>query len=692
MRRRSTKGRVASAALVLVALLSPLALKNPSSASAAPGDKPAGSTSATTTSLAASLAAETPASSASASGIIADPGAPMKAYESALGSAKLGGSAAPFSPDEVRELVEQAQQAAVAGRLADVIALLTGVVESPRFTNVAREPEGRAAWLTLGDALAQSGVHALARVYLRKAAAGPVKEATSRAATRRLTEIALDDEAYDAGIADLTPIIAAAPNANELRGELDYLVGRKEENAGNIDDAMAAYGRIVPLSRFWSAATYRRGVLEVNRDHYPAAEALFCQVADPKRQDSSAPVFADERFFAVRDLARLALGRLAHEGKRHDDARYYYYLVPQDSKRLAEGLYESATTRYEAADYGGARDLLDELATLGEGHVYDDESRVLDVYVDIASCSFDSADKKLTKFLGAYTPLRDRVHALATGPDLGIRAFLDREGKTEKDPKAPTAAEVDARVWRRIEADPALLFILRARRRLATQLAGLTTANNQLEGLSAALGAGGEKSAKPAIDMSALSGTKEDKGADLRAAIDGTRKEIAALEKAGAKEDEIAPLRTELDKLTEKAAALDKEPASTSEEGTVTGSGLPGLVNADKAKAKSLRAKGETLLAELDAAATILARDALVRLDRRASRLVARARLAKIDVVLGHKKGLELEVDAIRSGILPKGAIDSIDAARYLNDNEEYWPFEGDEWLDEVIGGEVGER
>ena len=30
--------------------------------------------------------------------------------------------------------------------------------------------------------------------------------------------------------------------------------------------------------------------------------------------------------------------------------------------------------------------------------------------------------------------------------------------------------------------------------------------------------------------------------------------------------------------------------------------------------------------------------------------------------------------------------IDSLDAARYLRDNEEYWPFEGDDWPDEFVG------
>ncbi|MBK7400890.1 MAG: hypothetical protein IPJ34_32715 [Myxococcales bacterium] len=108
--------------------------------------------------------------------------------------------------------------------------------------------------------------------------------------------------------------------------------------------------------------------------------------------------------------------------------------------------------------------------------------------------------------------------------------------------------------------------------------------------------------------------------------------------------------------------------------------------------AKTLRAQGEVIMAELDAIAVKLARVAIGRLDKRASRLVARARLAKIDVVLGQKKGLEVEVDALKSGVLPKSAIDSVNAARFLEDNEEYWPFEGDEWLDEVIGVEQGEK
>ena len=55
--------------------------------------------------------------------------------------------------------------------------------------------------------------------------------------------------------------------------------------------------------------------------------------------------------------------------------------------------------------------------------------------------------------------------------------------------------------------------------------------------------------------------------------------------------------------------------------------------------------------------------------------------------MLGRKRALEVEVEAIRLGYLPQDAVDSLEAARYLEDNEEYWPFEGDDWPDEYVGG-----
>jgi hypothetical protein len=92
---------------------------------------------------------------------------------------------------------------------------------------------------------------------------------------------------------------------------------------------------------------------------------------------------------------------------------------------------------------------------------------------------------------------------------------------------------------------------------------------------------------------------------------------------------------------------------------------------------------------ELGDSETALAKDALHRLDLRMSRLLRRARLGRIESILGRKRALEVEVEAIRLGYLPQDAVDSLDAARFLEDSEEYWPFEGDDWPDEYVGSEL---
>ena len=152
----------------------------------------------------------------------------------------------------------------------------------------------------------------------------------------------------------------------DAKAEVRYLTGRTREAAGDPDPPPT---RPTPTSiahsRWWSQATYLRGLIALDAGRLKEAEDLLCKVADPKRQGRTTPVFADQRFFAVRDLARLALGRLAHEESRFDDSRYYYYLVPRDSERLAEALYEAATSRYEKKDYDGALELLDELRRAG---------------------------------------------------------------------------------------------------------------------------------------------------------------------------------------------------------------------------------------------------------------------------------------------------------------------------------------
>ena len=106
-------------------------------------------------------------------------------------------------------------------------------------------------------------------------------------------------------------IPASAPE--ETRGDIAYVTGRAREDAGDPDGAMSAYASVARSSRFWAQATYLRGLILVERRRFKEGEELFCKIADPGRKDRTSATFGDEHYFAIRDLARLALGRVAHE-------------------------------------------------------------------------------------------------------------------------------------------------------------------------------------------------------------------------------------------------------------------------------------------------------------------------------------------------------------------------------------------
>ncbi|HVJ91208.1 MAG TPA: hypothetical protein VM580_15500, partial [Labilithrix sp.] len=590
--------------------------------------------------------------------------------------------------ENLSERVAEAESLISTGRHDEAISKLTAIVEHPRFDASAETPEGRAALYLLGHALASAGINESARAYLRRSIAakgsweqyGPY----ARRAVRRIVEVALDTRAYEAGLKDLEAVPPSAPA--EVRAEIAYLRGRAKEAAGDADGALAAYAEVPQTSRFWSQATYLSGLIQVERGRLKEGENLFCKVADPKRQDKTVPVYADERFFAVRDLARLALGRVAHEQLRHDDARYYYYLVPRDSDRLAEALYEAATTRYEKKDYKGARELLDELKGLKVHHRYEDEARILDAYVDLALCRFPEADAKLQAFLTVYEPARDAARRLGQS-ERGTRALL-AAARAGADAAATDAAGASVTpdqlrvVAALVRVEPLYAEIAKKRAVLDRETSGLRLARGTIGDMQRSLATAG--GIRPAVEEN---GDPQDKANDARAALDGLRRQIDDLEQARAVADKIAPLKQEMAELE---ARLGHSATGAAEGNTVQGEGhdLPDLLRADAALAATLEREIEGTRAELATAESALAKDALHRLDLRLSRLLRRARLGRIESVLGKKRALEVEIEAINAGYLPKDAVDSLDAARYLRDNEEYWPFEGDDWPDEFVGSE----
>lgn len=606
--------------------------------------------------------------------------AAMLAYQRALEARKLAATA-PLSRGRIRDELAVIEPKLADGRRDEAIGDLVYLVEAPRFSSFAETEEGRAATFLLGDSLGRAGAYEPARGYLLRLVRGTTIDPWYRKSVRSLVDFGLESDELDGFVKELEVVPPSAPP--EVLGDVSYLRGRALEQAQRPRAALAEYAKVGDRSRFWAQANYRSGLIEAGRGEYKSAEGYFCKIADSKLTPKRAPLSSEGDFFRVRDLARLGLGRVAHEQYRFDDSRYYYYLVPHDSEQYPEALYESATSRYEKKDYAEARELLDELEQLHADHAYADEAHLLSAFVDMAVCNFASADRQLDAFVARYEPVRDAARSVAKDPG-AVRRFVEAV-HAGNDP-ASAGLGVDERAARtlggllRIDAGYG-----KASRRVAIlehQLAGLLGAMGDLDLAQQKLAA--SKEVKP---QGKIEETPAQKLARIDAQLSELRRILREAERQKKKPDTIKELRTALDALELQAKVLRDATRARSGQAK-PGEDLPGLLAADRERATRLyndatAARDAARREQLDRAA-----DALVRVDRRLSRLLARARLGRIETVLGKKRALEIEVEALTQGYLPQSLVDSMQAERYLKDDEEYWPFDGEDWRDEYVGGE----
>ncbi|HEX6273197.1 MAG TPA: hypothetical protein VFZ53_09160, partial [Polyangiaceae bacterium] len=413
---------------------------------------------------------------------------------------------------------------------------------------------------------------------------------------------------------------------------------------------------------------------------------LFCKLADPKKTPRQAALFGGGDFFRVRDLARLGLGRVAHEQYRFDDARYYYYLVPQDSERLPEALYETATTRYEAKDYDGARQSMDDLRRVATNHPYEDEAWILDAYIDLAVCRFPQADKKLGEFLRRYEPVRNAARRLAADEQAMKR--LTETLRTGGDPATAGLGVPDATA----RALGSLLRVDSGYGRATLRLAELDYQVNGLLHAMSDLDEARRRMASPKDVAPQSAGPMGKSDAEQLGRVESQLAEVRRLlrqaEAKGTPKNDLDALRNELAALEVRARAARAAAGRPLEVAAGAGGELEELLARERTRATELWGKAVLLREQVEKQQLNLAKDAFERVDKRLTRLLRRARLGRVETVLGKKRSLELEVEALSQGLLPQTIVDSLDAARHLRDDEEYWPYEGEDWEDEYVGGE----
>jgi hypothetical protein len=585
---------------------------------------------------------------------------------------------------QLRALVAEGERLHVAGHSDEAAILLLEAVESPRFANFHDFEEYVAAEHMAGAALFRLGALKTARIYLGRTIDRGPKGTYYGPSVRSYVDVALrlgDLQAAADWLAQREPAMT-----EDARGELAYLRARSRYDAGDFVQSAQIFEGIGKRSRFHANAQYFLGVIAARAKQYKHAEARFCAVASQGVEDHYS-FYVDERFFAVQDLARLALGRTAHEQGRGDDAFYYYFQVPGDSPRLAAALFEAAYAAYEAKDHDNALDLLDQLEKRFPDSAFVDEAGILRGYVALARCDFELADRHFSAFGRHFEPLLAEIERLLQNPvrrtDLYDELLEVKAGKQPHDAERRTLLSL-------LRVDPDFYRLHAALSDLDAEAARDGRLSDALSVLLVRL-QGGDRpraaAAEPHDPPSA--GLERDLGLAV-ASVRSLGEQLDMLRSAGAKPGELAAREQELSALggrvqalQERARMLQAKAPTETQAPQASGPGLAALLTSDVAFARRLPTRTAAVRARLVHAASHRAEQALRELRARLDGLLRRAHIGRIDAVMGSKRRIELQIESLAAGRFPAELRDPLAVQGLLADDEEYWPFEGEDWPDE---------
>jgi TolA-binding protein len=562
---------------------------------------------------------------------------------------------------------------------------LYGLTQDPRWDNFLEIETGSSAYYHLGVALRAHGAERTARAAFAQVLSRGPDDPYFTPAVRRTVDLALDAKDPGRGLAMLEQAMQPHTPRGDDVSEVEYLRGRALQAQGNIDEAHAAYGRVSERSRFYTAATYLQGLMWAERGKFDQAEDAFCTVVGGPEQSMSA-YYVDHRYFRVRDLAHLGLGRVAHERRRHADAFYHYFQVPQDSDHLPEALFESAWTMAEEGEYAVARGLLAELRTKYPDAPQTVEARVLAATLKLYDCDFREAEADFTAFIDDMAPVADHLDEIGEDPDRVRALHTELDELRAGDLRTRADSPAHRVLLSMLDADPQYARLARKSHVLRKEAAFAGAVQVELDVMVARLADRDTAAARDGADpLDVL-----DDVTRLERGIAGLERQIRQAEAAGGDEASLAPerakvaeLRGRLRKLRGQAGQLllDTPPV-----GSAKTKDLSSALQADAARIERIRLSALATADALDDQAATVAAARLRVLSGHIDDLMGEARMGRIDAVLGAKKKLEIEVRDMAAGKFPSELFGKLEIEGVVGDDEEFWPYEGEYWPDEYEG------
>ena len=517
----------------------------------------------------------------------------------------------------------------------------------------------------------------------------------ARRAVRRLVEIAHRDRRATTRAMDDREGVPARRAPEETRGEIALPPRPRRRRPRAIPTARSPRTRRSPqTSRFWSQATYLSGLIQVERGNSrrrepvlqgrgPEAAGSRPRRSSPTSGSSPCAISRASRSVASRTSSSASTTRATTT----TSCRATRIASPRRSTKRRRRATRRRTTKARASSSTSSR-------ACKIAPRYEDEARILDAYIDLALCKFRRRRREALAFLA-------RVRARCATPRAACgqsERGMQRAARLRRAPAAMRRRRSAARLGhagvaargRRARARRSRVRRDRAEARRARARGERPPPRDRHARRHAAQPRDDRRRAPRASTRTAIRREARRRARRRSTACAADRRaragDGAARDADRAAEEELAELEARAQRRARRATTARRD--AVAKHGRQD---LPDLLRADAAQvATTLTASASRRRAtELARAETALAKDALRRA-RSAPLAPPPPRAAR-----AHRVGAREEARARgrdrsdqRRLSSRRTRIDSLDAARFLRDNEEYWPFEGDDWPDEFVGTE----
>jgi len=560
------------------------------------------------------------------------------------------------SLEGLRQGLIDAEQDLVTGNVQTATTNLFALVESDAFVKFRNDPEYQNAELTLGRALVKGGAYGAAEHYLDRVLKRGPEGPFFTPAYRAMVDVALETRAEGAVLGRLDALCGGQRLPRDSENERAYLAGKVAYTQGQFAAAARAFTDVDRQSRFFASALYFRGLVDARSQHYASARRNLCEIVEQADNDRFT-FFVDGRYWAIKDLAYLALGRIAHEQGKYDDAYYFYFRVPEDSERLPDALFEAAWSMFQKGEYEAAKAFIEEFDHAFPGSPLGPDVLLLHAMIDLKSCRFDDVRRVLDVFVQRYAPVEAEVARLIAEPGRRqalYRRLLSRQEIGRAHDPIVELLKLDSRFYRYftyLESLDREAGLIPQEVAVWDELTAAGTKSQAAAGQSPAAAPEGTGPAGP--DPTELTRL----WTDAQGLADESRGEPEVHDQA-------------VDLLVKaRRAARDIR--------------LQGPYSPDAERLQELSQQARELRAHLVDATSAIAEAALIDLDKRLKSLLRQARLTHIDAIIGKKKRLEIEIANLAEGRYPTEMLGKLEVEGLIGDDEEYWPYEGEYWADE---------